>query len=118
MLKIHFPPRRRSQLLRHLSWPLLPRSCMSLLADSSTTLSDHWLVESLLREQRELPAVEQFSHWHEDLPPQQVRSFRGFVPLFPPGPGERCAFEVDLDACSGCKACVTACHSLNGLDEE
>ncbi|HVY68337.1 MAG TPA: DmsC/YnfH family molybdoenzyme membrane anchor subunit, partial [Verrucomicrobiae bacterium] len=26
-------------------------------------------------------------------------------------------FEVDLDACSGCKACVTACHSLNGLDE-
>ncbi len=27
------------------------------------------------------------------------------------------AFEVDLDRCSGCKACVTACHSLNGLDD-
>jgi Fe-S-cluster-containing dehydrogenase component/DMSO reductase anchor subunit len=24
---------------------------------------------------------------------------------------------VDLDRCSGCKACVTACHSLNGLDD-
>ncbi len=24
---------------------------------------------------------------------------------------------VDLDRCSGCKACVTACHTLNGLDE-
>src|SRR4030095_7765056 len=28
------------------------------------------------------------------------------------------AFEVDLDQCSGCKACVTACHSLNGLDDD
>jgi formate dehydrogenase iron-sulfur subunit len=27
------------------------------------------------------------------------------------------AFEVNLDACTGCKACVSACHSLNGLDE-
>ena len=35
----------------------------------------------------------------------------------PPGPGQQYAFEVDLDACTGCKACVTACHSLNGLDE-
>jgi formate dehydrogenase iron-sulfur subunit len=25
---------------------------------------------------------------------------------------------VDLDKCSGCKACVSACHSLNGLDED
>ena len=28
------------------------------------------------------------------------------------------AFDVDLDSCSGCKACVSACHSLNGLDED
>jgi len=34
-----------------------------------------------------------------------------------PGLGEQYAFSVDLAACTGCKACVTACHSLNGLDE-
>src|SRR6185369_3646357 len=28
------------------------------------------------------------------------------------------AFEVDLDSCTGCKACVSACHSLNGLDDD
>ena len=40
------------------------------------------------------------------------------IPLSAPTPGEQYAFEVDLDACSGCKACVAGCHSLNGLDEE
>ena len=38
------------------------------------------------------------------------------MPASPPGPGQQYAFEVMLDQCSGCKACVTACHSLNGLD--
>jgi formate dehydrogenase iron-sulfur subunit len=28
------------------------------------------------------------------------------------------AFEVDLDACYGCKAFVVACHSLNGLQTD
>src|SRR5262249_30553233 len=32
-------------------------------------------------------------------------------------PGQQYAFSVDLDACTGCKACVSACHSLNGLDD-
>ncbi len=40
------------------------------------------------------------------------------MPATPPGPGQQYAFEVDLDRCSGCKACVTACHTLNGLDED
>jgi len=40
------------------------------------------------------------------------------IPLTAPGPGEQYAFEVDLDSCTGCKACVVACHSLNGLDDE
>ena len=40
------------------------------------------------------------------------------MPASPPGPGQQFAFEVDLDRCSGCKACVTACHALNGLDED
>ncbi|MEO6003268.1 MAG: DmsC/YnfH family molybdoenzyme membrane anchor subunit [Opitutus sp.] len=43
--------------------------------------------------------------------------FAALIPLSAPGPGEQYAFEVALDACSGCKACVSACHSLNGLDD-
>jgi Fe-S-cluster-containing dehydrogenase component/DMSO reductase anchor subunit len=44
--------------------------------------------------------------------------YRGLLPAAPPGPGEQYAFDVDLDACTGCKSCVVACHSLNGLDED
>ncbi|HEX2038899.1 MAG TPA: 4Fe-4S dicluster domain-containing protein [Acidimicrobiales bacterium] len=43
---------------------------------------------------------------------------RHLIPLTAPLPGEQYAFEIDLDACTGCKACVTACHSLNGLDDD
>ncbi len=39
------------------------------------------------------------------------------IPLSKPKPGEQYAFEVDLDSCTGCKACVSACHALNGLDD-
>ncbi|HEX3729781.1 MAG TPA: DmsC/YnfH family molybdoenzyme membrane anchor subunit [Opitutaceae bacterium] len=42
---------------------------------------------------------------------------RDLIPLTAPAPGEQYAFEVDLDLCTGCKACVAGCHSLNGLDE-
>jgi formate dehydrogenase iron-sulfur subunit len=45
-----------------------------------------------------------------------VLAERHLIPLTAPLPGEQYAFEIDLDACTGCKACVTACHSLNGLD--
>ncbi|HEX2613469.1 MAG TPA: 4Fe-4S dicluster domain-containing protein, partial [Fibrobacteria bacterium] len=73
------------------------------------------LVEQLLAEQQSLTAVERFSAL------QDSGSVRGLyselIPLREPGPGEQYAFEVDLDRCTGCKACVTACHSLNGLDE-
>ncbi len=43
--------------------------------------------------------------------------YHSLLPATPPGPGQQYAFEVDLDRCSGCKACVVACHTLNGLDE-
>ena len=46
-----------------------------------------------------------------------VARYHSLLPATPPGPGQQYAFEVDLDRCSGCKACVVACHTLNGLDE-
>lgn len=77
------------------------------------------LLGDFLREQQDLSAVERFSQLHEDANfPLQERFYRDLIPATPPGPGQQYAFEVDLDRCSGCKACVTACHSLNGLDEQ
>lgn len=75
-------------------------------------------LEELLAEQQDLTAVERFSQFHSGTSqPLQARYYSTLLPASPPGPGEQYAFEVDLDSCSGCKACVTACHSLNGLDE-
>ncbi|HRQ87256.1 MAG TPA: dimethyl sulfoxide reductase anchor subunit [Bacteroidia bacterium] len=76
------------------------------------------LIDELLAEQASLTAVERFAQAHADASaPLLAPRYRSLIPLSRPGPGEQYAFEVDLDACSGCKACVTACHSLNGLDE-
>lgn len=76
-------------------------------------------MEALLQEQRELSAVERFARWHDRRAdgPTPAKSYRDLLPLAPPAPGWQYAFEVDLDQCSGCKACVSACHSLNGLDD-
>lgn len=61
-------------------------------------------------------AVEDFAAAYEQglLPTSGV--YRHPLPMRAPRSGEQYAFDVDLDACTGCKACVTACHSLNGLD--
>ena len=76
------------------------------------------LLERLLADQQELTAVEQFSQaYNEQSAPAQSKYYSSLIPASPPGPGQQYAFDVDLDQCSGCKACVTACHSLNGLDE-
>jgi formate dehydrogenase iron-sulfur subunit len=76
------------------------------------------LIAEALRGQQQLTAVEAFSR---DCPtgrvPDQARYYEKLLPASAPGPGQQYAFEVDLDRCSGCKACVTACHALNGLDE-
>lgn len=50
--------------------------------------------------------------------PDQERFYKQLLPLSKPGPGEQYGFHVDLDKCTGCKACVSACHSLNGLEDE
>jgi formate dehydrogenase iron-sulfur subunit len=70
------------------------------------------LVDQFLREQADLSAVERFAQKHE----RGEVSARVYSELLPKA-GQQYAFEVDLDACTGCKACVTACHNLNGLDE-
>ncbi len=76
------------------------------------------LVDLLLEEQQDLSAVERFSQRHaaQDTP-LQARYYSDLIPVAAPGKDQQYAFRVDLDACTGCKACVTACHSLNGLDE-
>lgn len=79
------------------------------------------LVEELLAEQNRLQTpVAKASVAHDQFVAGSHRSALSsqLIPLTAPGPGEQYAFEVDLDACTGCKACVVACHSLNGLDDE
>jgi len=75
------------------------------------------LLEELLADQQSFTAVEQFSRAHDERALSSARLYRDLIPLEAPGPGEQYAFEVELEKCSGCKACVTACHSLNGLDD-
>src|SRR6185312_1793699 len=74
------------------------------------------LIDDLLAEQQELTAVEKFSRAHDSHHARRGM-YRDLLPATPPGAGEQYAFEVNLDQCSGCKACVSACHSLNGLDD-
>jgi Fe-S-cluster-containing dehydrogenase component/DMSO reductase anchor subunit len=75
------------------------------------------ILEATLREQQTLRTpVALFS---DEFDSKSVRErFTHLIPFSRPNPGEQYAFEVNLDACTGCKACVAACHSLNGLDED
>ncbi len=99
---------------------------MEKIKASSTTASSipaegpGWsLVDLLLDEQQQTTAVEKFAQFHAtQTEPLLKQQYRDLIPLEAPQPGEQYAFEVDLDACSGCKACVAACHNLNGLEEE
>ena len=80
------------------------------------------LIEALLSEQGDLTAVERFARFHEHAHEPRPnatprRAYASLLPTRPPANGEQYAFEVDLDRCSGCKACVAACHALNGLDD-
>ena len=77
-----------------------------------------FLAELLADQQRLQTPAARAAAIHE-VQPEAFRGerFRDLIPLTAPGPGEQYAFEVDLDSCSGCKACVAGCHSLNGLDE-
>ena len=78
------------------------------------------LIDQLLAEQQALPAVEIFARRHVDGEIATDRAvYEERIPVARDlRPGQQLAFQVDLDACTGCKACVTACHSMNGLAEE
>ncbi|MCA9194609.1 MAG: dimethyl sulfoxide reductase anchor subunit [Planctomycetales bacterium] len=95
---------------------------MSLATSADNLTSDNFL-RSLLREQADLSAVQRFSVWHDLEDISRItgslkRDYRSLLPTSAPTADEQYAFHVDLDVCSGCKACVVACHTLNGLEEE
>lgn len=80
--------------------------------------SEESLIDQYIREQKTLTPVDRFSRKHEEqLFPAQQKYYQDLIPLGLPAAGQQYAFEVNLDQCTGCKGCVTACHSLNGLDE-
>ncbi|MEX2394973.1 MAG: DmsC/YnfH family molybdoenzyme membrane anchor subunit [Actinomycetota bacterium] len=83
------------------------------------TVVDLTPIDRYLAEQADLTAVTRFSQFHDDPDERKHadRHYRELIPLERPAPGEQYRFDVDLDACTGCKACVTACHNLNGLDD-
>lgn len=61
-------------------------------------------------------AVDDFAAFHAgDYAAEGLFRYQSLLPLSKPTAGEQYAFEVDLDRCTGCKACVSACHHLNGL---
>ncbi|MDQ8199351.1 dimethyl sulfoxide reductase anchor subunit [Pelagicoccus enzymogenes] len=81
-------------------------------------LKDKTLIDMLLEEQRQVQTpMGRFAEAAEEAAAEQASRFGDLIPLSAPRAGEQYAFQVDLDRCSGCKGCVTACHSLNGLDE-
>jgi formate dehydrogenase iron-sulfur subunit len=88
------------------------------LTESQKLSAGPTLIDTLLREQQLFTPVANFSRKHERHEiPAQAKYYRELIPVSGPKPGEQYAFAVDLDTCTGCKACVTACHNLNGLDE-
>lgn len=77
------------------------------------------LIDQYIDRQALLSAVENFSIKHDLHGFDKADKF--YTELLPgqlPGEGQQYAFEVDLDKCTGCKACVTACHNENGLDPD
>src|SRR5262249_52790844 len=72
--------------------------------------------ERVIAAMSELARVPDVLAWLMDPARRTESRYRELVPLSKPGPGEQYAFEVDLDACTGCKSCVSACHTMNGLD--
>jgi len=86
---------------------------ISNLNDSEMTL-----IDQLLADQNELYTP--INEVADKIDSGEVRTdtFKHMIPLSKPTEGQQYAFQVELDKCTSCKACVAACHSLNGLEEE
>ena len=79
------------------------------------------LIDELLAEQSRLqPPVVRASHAFDQIehPISKIENFQSLISLTHPRPGEQYAFGVALDSYTSCKACVSACHALNGLDDD
>ena len=80
----------------------------------------HTLID--LNQASDASAVETFAMQHTASSNQSTRglagTYRSLIPSQLPNPGEQYAFQVDLDKCSACKSCVSACHHMNGLSDE
>lgn len=90
-----------------------------LEATPKTANLSSYLAE-LLADQRVLDTpVSRFSRAHDtQVTDGSVTRFSELIPLSQPAVDEQYAFQVELDSCTGCKACVAGCHALNGLDED
>ena len=89
-----------------------------MTAEGKILVDKQDLLATLLQEQQEMTVVSDFAQKHENHEiPLQQKYYESLIPLSKPGEGQQYAFKVNLDSCTGCKACVTACHNLNGLDE-
>jgi Fe-S-cluster-containing dehydrogenase component/DMSO reductase anchor subunit len=95
------------------------RSSLLQLAPVSRPVAAVTPLELVLADQQRLTAVERFARAHDRGLPHGDTShrYRDLIPLDRPQAGQQYAFEVDMDLCTGCKACVTGCHNLNGLDD-
>ena len=84
---------------------------------SEAVLSDPTL-DATASDER-LHPVDRFARAHDASQfSARSRQYRTLLPFAKPEAGQQYRFEVDLEACSGCKACVAACHQLNGLDDD
>ncbi|PTY02431.1 molybdopterin oxidoreductase [Opitutaceae bacterium EW11] len=90
----------------------------TLPSEASSSRFTRTLVDDYLAEQQRLQTPVQRASEAFDRAERSATSWSELIPLSRPSPGEQYAFEVDLDRCTGCKACVAGCHSLNGLDED
>jgi formate dehydrogenase iron-sulfur subunit len=75
------------------------------------------VIQDYLKEQDDLTAVERFARLHDEGKVEESL-YTSQIPLTKPLAGQQYGFQVDLDACTGCKACVVGCNKLNGLDED